>query len=269
NGLAAAGLEFTSIRTFATPRRLTAVVEGLPPRSPDIREERKGPRLDAPEAAIKGFLKAAGLPSIDKAEKRDDKKGAYYVAIIERPGRATSDVIAAIVPEIVRSFPWPKSMRWGSGKLRWVRPLHSILCLREGKVILDGEERARIIAEEARSQAARHGLALVEDEGLLAENAGLTEWPVALMGSFDESFLAVPPEVLSTAMKAHQKCFSIRNGENLANRFVLVANLKAEDKGHAIIAGNERVIAARLADAKFFFDHDRKVLLPDRVPKLK
>ncbi|HZP09541.1 glycine--tRNA ligase subunit beta [Methyloceanibacter sp.] len=311
NGLAAAGLEFTSIRTFATPRRLTAVVEGLPPRSPDIREERKGPRLDAPEAAIKGFLKAAGLPSIDKAEKRDDKKGAYYVAIIERPGRATSDVIAAIVPEIVRSFPWPKSMRWGSGKLRWVRPLHSILCLldgkvvdfeidgirsgketrghrfmapepfsvksfadyakklREAKVILDGEERARIIAEEARSQAARHGLALVEDEGLLAENAGLTEWPVALMGSFDESFLAVPPEVLSTAMKAHQKCFSIRNGENLANRFVLVANLKAEDKGHAIIAGNERVIAARLADAKFFFDHDRKVLLPDRVPKLK
>ena len=311
NGLAAAGLEFTSIRTFATPRRLTAVVEGLPPRSPDIREERKGPRLDAPEAAIKGFLKAAALPSIDKAEKRDDKKGAYYVAIIERPGRATSDVIAAIVPEIVRSFPWPKSMRWGSGKLRWVRPLHSILCLldgkvvdfeidgirsgketrghrfmapepfsvksfadyakklREAKVILDGEERARIIAEEARSQAARHGLALVEDEGLLAENAGLTEWPVALMGSFDESFLAVPPEVLSTAMKAHQKCFSIRNGENLANRFVLVANLKAEDKGHAIIAGNERVIAARLADAKFFFDHDRKVLLPDRVPKLK
>src|SRR5581483_8588812 len=253
----------------------------------------------------------AGLPSIDKAEKRDDKKGAYYVAIIERPGRATSDVIAAIVPEIVRSFPWPKSMRWGSGKLRWMRPLHSILCLldgkvvdfeidgirsgketrghrfmapepfsvksfadyakklREAKVILDGEERARIIAEEARSQAVRHGLALVEDEGLLAENAGLTEWPVALMGSFDESFLAVPPEVLSTAMKAHQKCFSIRNGENLANRFVLVANLKAEDKGHAIIAGNERVIAARLADAKFFFDHDRKVLLPDRVPKLK
>src|SRR5581483_1087024 len=253
----------------------------------------------------------AGLPSIDKAEKRDDKKGAYYVAIIEKPGRATSDVVASIVPEMVRSFPWPKSMRWGSGKLRWVRPLHSILCLldgkvvdfeidgirsgketrghrfmapepfsvksfadyakklREAKVILGGKERARIIAEEARSQAARHGLALVEDEGLLAENAGLTEWPVALMGSFDESFLAVPPEVLSTAMKAHQKCFSIRNGENLANRFVLVANLKAEDKGHAIIAGNERVIAARLADAKFFFDHDRKVLLPDRVPKLK
>jgi glycyl-tRNA synthetase beta chain len=311
NALAAAGLEFASIRTFATPRRLAAVVDGLPARSPDIREERKGPRVDAPEAAIKGFLKAAGLPSIDKAEKRDDKKGAYYVAIIEKPGRATSEVIAAIVPDIVRSFPWPKSMRWGSGKLRWVRPLHSILCLldgkvvdfeidgirsgketrghrfmapepfsvknfadyekklREAKVILDGEERARIIAEEARAQAAGHGLALVEDEALLAENAGLTEWPVALMGSFDEAFLAVPPEVLSTAMKAHQKCFSIRNGERLANRFILVANLKAEDNGHAIIAGNERVIAARLADAKFFFDQDRKVLLPDRVPKLK
>ncbi len=311
NALAAAGLEFASIRTFATPRRLTAVIEGLPPRAPDIREERKGPRVDAPEAAIKGFLKAAGLPSIDRAETRDDKKGAYYVAIIEKPGRATSDVVASIVPEIVRSFPWPKSMRWGSGKLRWVRPLHSILCLldgkvvdfeidgirsgketrghrfmapepfsvesfadyakklREAKVILDGEERARIIAEEARSQAARHGLALVEDEALLAENAGLTEWPVALMGSFDEAFLAVPPEVLSTAMKAHQKCFSVCNGEHLANRFILVANLKADDKGRAIIAGNERVIAARLSDAKFFFDQDRKVLLPDRVPKLK
>ncbi len=312
SALAAAGLEFASIRTFATPRRLAAVVDGLPARSPDIREERKGPRVDAPEAAIKGFLKAAGLPSIDKAEKRDDKKGAYYVAIIEKPGRATSEVIAAIVPEMVRSFPWPKSMRWGSGKLRWVRPLHSILCLldgkvvdfeidgirsgketrghrfmapepfsvknfadyekklREAKVILDGDERARIIAEEARAQAARHGLALVEDEGLLAENAGLTEWPVALMGSFDESFLAVPPEVLSTAMKAHQKCFSIRNGERLANRFILVANLKADDKGRAIIAGNERVIAARLSDAKFFFDQDRKVKLDEEcIPKLK
>jgi glycyl-tRNA synthetase beta chain len=309
--LGEAGLEYKSIGTFATPRRLTAVVEGLPARSPDIREERKGPRIDAPGAAIKGFLKAAGLASVDKAEKRDDKKGAYYVAIIEKLGRATSEVVAGIVPEIVRTFPWPKSMRWGSGKLRWVRPLHSVLCLldgkvvefeidgirsgketrghrfmapepfsvksfadyekklREAKVILDGEERVRIIAEEARSQAKRHGFELVEDEGLLAENAGLTEWPVALMGSFDESFLAVPPEVLSTAMKAHQKCFSIRNGEKLANRFILVANLKAEDKGRAIISGNERVIAARLSDAKFFFDQDRKVMLPDRVPKLK
>jgi glycyl-tRNA synthetase beta chain len=346
--LGEAGLELKSIKTFATPRRLTAVVEGLPARSPDLREERKGPRVDAPEAAIKGFLKAAGLASVDKAEKRDDKKGAYYVAIIEKPGRPASEVIAAIVPEIVRTFPWPKSMRWGSGKLRWVRPLHSILCLldgkvvefeidgirsgketrghrfmapepfsvksfadyekklREAKVVLDGEERARIIAEEARSLAKRHGLELVEDEGLLRENAGLTEWPVALMGSFDEDFLSVPPEVLATSMKAHQKCFSLREeipsperggsdrlkrsgegssltptqsaaptdlllsgGGKLANRFILVANLKPEDRGHAIISGNERVIAARLSDAKFFFEQDRKVMLPDRVPKLK
>jgi glycyl-tRNA synthetase beta chain len=309
--LGEAGLEYKSISTFATPRRLTAMVEGLPARSPDIREERKGPRVDAQEAAIKGFLKAAGLASVDKAEKRDDKKGAYYVALIEKPGRATPEVIAGIVPEIVSSFPWPKSMRWGSGKLRWVRPLHSILCLldgkvvefeidgiksgketrghrfmapepfsvknfadyekklREARVVLDGDERARIISDEARSQSKRHGFELVEDEGLLAENAGLTEWPIALMGSFDESFLAVPPEVLATAMKAHQKCFSLREGDNLANRFILIANLKAEDGGHAIISGNERVIAARLADAKFFFEQDRKVMLTDRVPKLK
>ena len=312
NALGEAGLEFKEIRTFATPRRLTALIEGLPARSPDIREERKGPRVDAPEAAIKGFLKAAGLSSVDQAETRDDKKGAYYVALIEKPGRATSEVVAGIVPEIIRSFPWPKSMRWGSGKLRWVRPLHSIICLldgkvvhfeidgirsgketrghrfmapepfnvknfadyekklREAKVIFNSEERASLIAEEARASAKRHGLALVEDEGLLAENAGLTEWPVALMGSFDESFLSVPPEVLATSMKAHQKCFSVRKkGGELANRFILVANLKPEDRGNAIIAGNERVIAARLSDAKFFFEQDRKVMLPDRVPKLK
>jgi glycyl-tRNA synthetase beta chain len=312
NALGEAGLEFKEIKTFATPRRLTAVVEDLPARSPDIREERKGPRVDAPEAAIKGFLKAAGLVSVDQAEKRDDKKGAYYVALIEKPGRATSEVVAGIVPEIVKSFPWPKSMRWGSGKLRWVRPLHSIICLldgkvvpfeidgiksgketrghrfmapepfsvksfedyskklREAKVILNSEERASLIAEEARASATRHGLTLVEDEGLLAENAGLTEWPVALMGTFDESFLSVPAEVLATSMKAHQKCFSVRRkGGELANRFILVANLKPEDRGNAIIAGNERVIAARLSDAKFFFEQDRKVMLPDRVPKLK
>ncbi len=312
NALSEAGLEYKDIKTFATPRRLTAMVEGLPARSPDIREERKGPRVDAPEAALKGFLKAAGLSSVDQAEKRDDKKGAYYVALIEKPGRATAEVIAGIVPEIIRGFPWPKSMRWGSGRLRWVRPLHSILCLldgkvveleidgiesgketrghrfmapepfsvkgfadyrkklREAKVILDGEERPRLIVEQARALAKKHGLSLVEDETLLAENAGLTEWPVVLMGTFDEDFLSVPPEVLATSMKAHQKCFSLRNkGGELANQFILVANLEAEDGGKAIVAGNERVIAARLSDAKFFFEQDRKIMLPDRVPKLK
>ena len=210
------------------------------------------------------------------------------MALIEKPGRATAEVIAGIVPEIIRSFPWPKSMRWGSGKLRWVRPLHSILCLldgkvvefeidgiksgketrghrfmapepfsvkgfadyekklREAKVILDGEERARLIAEQARSLAKKHGLSLVEDEALLAENAGLTEWPVVLMGAFDEDFLSVPPEVLATSMKAHQKCFSVRNRETSSpTDSYLVANLEAEDGGKAIVAGNERVIAAR------------------------
>ena len=310
--LGEAGLEFKEIRTYATPRRLTAVVEGLPSRSPDMREEKKGPRVDAPEAAIEGFLKSAGLSSVDQAEKREDKKGVYYVATIEKQGRATAEVVARIVPEIVRNFPWPKSMRWGMGRLRWVRPLHSILCLFDGKtvpfeidgiasgkqtrghrflaprpfgvtgfddyskklreayVILAGEERSSRILKDARVLAAKEDLTLVEDEALLAENAGLTEWPAVSMGSFEAGFLEVPPEVLSTAMKAHQKCFSLRNKEGaLANRFILVANLKAKDGGNAIVAGNERVIAARLADAKFFFDQDRKVMLPDLVPKLK
>ena len=270
-----AGLEFDQVRSFATPRRLTVVVDGLPARSPDIREEKKGPRVGAPDAAIQGFLKSAGLASIDQAETRADKKGDFYVALIERPGSATAEVVAAIVPEIVRAFPWPKSMRWGSGRLRWVRPLHSILCLLDGKVVdfeidgiksgketrghrfmapkpfsvksfddyvdrlrqafvvLDANERAAIILKGARALAAKQGLALVEDEALLAENAGLTEWPVPLMGAFDESFLAVPAEVLATSMKSHQKCFSLRRGEEFANRFILVANLEAKDGGRS------------------------------------
>lgn len=309
--LRGAGLEFSEIKTFATPRRLTAVVDGLPKRSPDISEEKKGPRVDAPEQAIGGFLKAAGLKSIDQAEVREDKKGSFYVAMLEKPGRETAEVIAGIVPEIVRNFPWPKAMRWGDGKLRWVRPLHSILCILDGKVvafdidgiesgnktrghrfmapksfavksfkdyaaklkdafvILDSDERAATISKGAHKLAEKEGLTLVEDEALLAENAGLTEWPVPLIGAFDEDFLSVPPEVLATSMKAHQKCFSLKKGDALANRFMLVANLKAEDRGRAITQGNERVIAARLADAKFFYDQDRKGSLEDWVPKLK
>ncbi|MCB1442785.1 MAG: glycine--tRNA ligase subunit beta, partial [Methyloceanibacter sp.] len=309
--LKAAGLDFDEIKTFATPRRLTAVVNGLPKRSPDVCDERKGPRVGAPDKAVEGFLKAAGLGSLDEAEIREDKKGDFYVALIEKPGRESADVIAEIVPEIVRTFPWPKAMRWGAGKLRWVRPLHSVLCLLDGKVvafdidgiesgkvtrghrfmapkdfavkdfadyqaklkkafvILDGDVRAATILDAARARASEHGFGLVEDAGLLAENAGLTEWPVPLMGSFDEDFLSVPPEVLATSMKAHQKCFSVTKGDDLANRFVLVANLEAEDGGTAITQGNERVIAARLSDAKFFFDQDRKVSLETWVPKLK
>ena len=306
-----AGLTFDTVRSFATPRRLAAVVDGLPARSPDVSEEKKGPRVGAPEAAVQGFLKSAGLKSLDQAEIRADKKGDFYVATIKRSGRATSQVVAEIVPEIVRNFPWPKSMRWGNGRLRWVRPLHSILCIFGGKVvpfeidgiksgketrghrfmapkpfsvrsfddyvqrlrqafvILDPREREAIILKGAQKLAAKQQLLLVEDIALLAENAGLTEWPVVLMGSFDASFLDVPGEVLATSMKAHQKCFSLRRGEQLANRFIMVANLEAKDRGKAIVAGNERVIAARLADAKFFFDHDRKVMLEERVPKLR
>ena len=309
--LKAAGLDFGEIKTFATPRRLTIVVDGVPERSPDISDERKGPRVGAPEQALAGFLKSAGLSSIDQAEVREDKKGSFYVALIEKPGRAAADVIAEIVPAIVKSFPWPKSMRWGSGRLRWVRPLHSILCLLDGKVvdfeieniksgnetkghrfmapksfavksfedyaaklkdayvILDGDERAAKILDAARKRAEKQGLVLVEDEALLAENAGLTEWPVVLMGEFDEDFLSVPPEVLTTSMKSHQKCFSVTKDDKLTNRFVMGANLEAKDGGKAITAGNERVIRARLADAKFFFDQDRKKSLEDRVTELK
>ncbi|ODR94943.1 glycine--tRNA ligase subunit beta [Methyloceanibacter stevinii] len=309
--LKAAGLDFDAIKTFATPRRITAVVDGLPKRSPDVSEERKGPRVGAPDKAIEGFLKSAGLGSVDEAETREDKKGSYYVAVIEKPGRDTADVVAEIVPEIVKTFPWPKAMRWGAGKLRWVRPLHSILCVLGGKVvdfevdgiksgkstcghrfmapkefdvksfadyeaklrkafvILDSDERAAKIQDGARARVGEHGFALVEDAGLLAENAGLTEWPVPLMGAFDEEFLSVPPEVLATSMKAHQKCFSVSKGDDLANRFVLVANLEADDGGTSITQGNERVIAARLSDAKFFFDQDLKVSLETRVPQLK
>ncbi|MEM8643617.1 MAG: glycine--tRNA ligase subunit beta, partial [Pseudomonadota bacterium] len=309
--LRAAGLDFEEIRTYATPRRITAVVEGLPQRSPDVKDERKGPRVGAPDKAIQGFLKSAGLGSVDEAQTREDKKGSYYVAVIEKTGRPSADVIAEIVPEIVKTFPWPKSMRWGAGKLRWVRPLHSILCLFSGKVvdfeidgikssehtrghrfmapkefavtdfadyeaklrkayvILDSDLRAAKILDAAKACADEHGYALVEDAGLLQENAGLNEWPVPLLGSFDEDFLHVPPEVLATFMKAHQKCFAVSKGDELANRFVLVANLEAEDGGTSITQGNERVIAARLADAKFFFASDLKVSLEARVPQLK
>ncbi|HXV28771.1 MAG TPA: glycine--tRNA ligase subunit beta [Sinorhizobium sp.] len=313
--LGEAGLEFKDIRTYATPRRLTAVVEGLPSRSPDLREERKGPSTDAPTTATEGFLRSTGLVDLSQAEVRMGKKGNYFFAVIEKPGRTTEAVVAEIVPEIVKNFPWPKSMRWGSGKLRWVRPLHAILCLldgkvvefeidgirsgkttrghrfmapepfavknfadyakklREAKVMLDGDERARLILQDARKAAANRGLDLIEDGALLEENAGLTEWPVVLVGSFDKSFLSLPIEVLVTSMKTHQKSFALCDRGllgTLANQFILVANLEAGDHGQAIIAGNERVIAARLSDAAFFFHQDRKVKLDETcVPKLK
>ncbi len=312
NALVDAGCVYESAEVRATPRRLALAVAGLPENQPDVRDERKGPRVGAPDKAIEGFLGSVGL-TLDECEIREDKKGQYYAAVIEKSGSSTAEMIAGIVPDVIAKFPWPKSMRWGPGSLRWVRPLHSILCifdgavvpfeiggivsgnvtyghrfhapdpievggfedyeagLRDARVMLGAGERADVIGNEARTLAFAQNLELVEDEALLRENAGLVEWPVVLMGAFDEAFLDVPPEVLTTSMKAHQKCFSLRDPKTgkLANRFILVSNLVADDAGAAIVAGNERVIAARLSDARFFWDQDRKTSLEARLPELE
>ena len=317
--LVEAGLAYEGARAFATPRRLTLAVQGVPARQPDLREEKKGPRVGSPEGAIKGFLKAAGLASIDQARiEKDAKKGDFYVAVIERPGRSAIEVIGEIVPQVIRTFPWPKSMRWGAGSLTWVRPLHSIVAtfgpeteepeivnfavdgiaagnqtrghrflapapfavrhfddylakLEKAKVVLDQERRADMILADAKNLAFAQGYELVEDAGLLAEVAGLTEWPVVLMGSFDAAFLSIPPEVIRTTIRVNQKCFVLRDPQTakLVNKFILVANTEAADGGAAIVAGNERVIWARLADAKFFYETDLKTRLEDRLPKFE
>jgi glycyl-tRNA synthetase beta chain len=300
------GLKVGASKTYSGPRRIVFIAEGVPAQSAATVEERKGPRVGAPQKAVDGFLRAAGLKSFDECQIVKDPKGDYYLARSEKPGRTAPSIIAEAVPEIVRKFPWPKSMRWGASRIRWIRPLHSVLCLFDdkpvefevdgvksgdvtyghrflsgekvtqpeplkisknsdyaesllhAKVVIAGENRAKDIVEGARNAASEAGLALVEDHGLLAENAGLVEWPVVLSGSFDESFLDVPEEILMTSMKAHQKCFSLRDSKSgkLANRFILVSNLEAEDGGKAVVAGNERVIRARLSDAKFFWQND-------------
>jgi glycyl-tRNA synthetase beta chain len=319
NGLVDAGLTYDSAAAFATPRRLTLTVHGLTTRSPDIREEKKGPRTDAPAGAIQGFLRGAGLDDIAKARVvSDPKKGDFYVADLVKPGRAAEGIIAELMPTVIRSFPWPKSQRWGSGTLRWVRPLHSIVCtfgpeteepvvvdfevdgirsgnvtyghrflapeaitvrrfsdyvakLEKAKVALDPARRRDIILHDARDLALAAGLELVEDEGLLAEVAGLVEWPVVLMGSFDPAFLDVPDEVIRATIRANQKCFVLRDPRTgrLANRFILTSNMAATDGGATIVAGNERVIRARLSDAKFFWDGDLAIPLETLVPKLE
>ncbi|GAU80988.1 glycine--tRNA ligase subunit beta [Bosea sp. BIWAKO-01] len=311
------GLVYEGARAFATPRRLALHIAELPVRGRDIREERKGPRVGAPDAAIQGFLKAAGLASLDQATiVSDPKKGDSYVAIIEKPGQETVAAIAEIVPQVIRSFPWPKSMRWGKASaagasLRWVRPLHSILCtfgpeteepevvrfevdgiasgnttyghrfhapqaitvrrfddyvahLEKAKVVLDADRRKEIILTDARNLAFAQGLDLVEDEGLLEEVAGLVEWPVVLMGAFEERFLEIPGEAIRATIRANQKCFVLRDPVTgaLANKFILVSNLSASDGGSAIVAGNGRVVRARLSDAAYFFATD-KGSLPD------
>jgi glycyl-tRNA synthetase beta chain len=313
DGLKARGLEVGDARAYSTPRRLTLVVEGVPAKSPAISEEKKGPRVGAPDQAVQGFLKAASLASIKNATVvKDEKKGDYYVAKIDKPGRAAAEIIAETVVEVTGKFPWPKSMRWGSSPFQWVRPLQSVLCLLDGKIVpfevagigtsnethghrflgpgpfkvknfadyeaklaahhvmLDPAKRAATISEQAHSAAKEAKFELVEDEALLAENAGLTEWPVVLMGSFDKSFLEVPGEVLMTSMKTHQKCFSLREtrSKKLANKFLLVSNLVAKDGGTQIVSGNEKVIRARLSDAKFFWEQDLKHPLGEMAGKL-
>jgi glycyl-tRNA synthetase beta chain len=322
--LVAEGLVYEGAKAFATPRRLALTVHGIPARQADLKEERKGPRVGGAEAAIAGFLKAAGLSSLDEAQiQRDPKKGDFYIALIEKPGRATLDVLAEILPVIIRTFPWPKSMRWGArsarpGALSWVRPLHAITAtfgleteepdvvkfaidgietgqttfghrfmapqavavrrfedyeakLLEAKVVLDPERRKDTILTDAKQLAFAQGFELVEDQVLLDEVAGLVEWPVVLMGSFDQEFLSIPGEVIRATIRNNQKCFVLRDPktEKLANKFILTSNIEASDGGKAIVAGNERVIRARLSDAKFFYETDLKTKLEDRLPKFE
>ncbi|PLX34504.1 MAG: glycine--tRNA ligase subunit beta, partial [Hyphomicrobiales bacterium] len=315
--LAEAGLAYEHADAYATPRRLALMVSGIPARQPDSREEKKGPRVGAPERALEGFMRGAGISSLDECEIQDDKKGQFYVAVIERQGRPAEAVLAEIIPEILTRFPWPKSMRWGAGALRWVRPLHSVLCvfgpsegeskiiefqiegirsgnithghrfmspaaievshfsdyetkLKAARVLLDPAARRERIRAEAVRLAEAEGLELVDDPRLLEEVAGLVEWPVPLMGRFPENYLELPKQVLESSMRKHQKYFSLRdpNTGKAANRFIVVSNLEAEDGGKAITGGNERVLNARLADARFFWDQDLKTPLNLRTPEL-
>jgi glycyl-tRNA synthetase beta chain len=324
--LVAEGLVYEGAKAFATPRRLALTVHGIPARQSDLKEERKGPRVGGPDAAIQGFLKATGLASLDEAKiQRDPKKGDFYIALIEKPGRATLDVLADMLPVIIRTFPWPKSMRWGErsarpGALQWVRPLHAITAtfgieteepdvvpfdvagivagqttyghrfmapapinvrrfedyeakLKAAKVVLDPQARKDIILADAKQLAFAQGFELVEDQVLLDEVAGLVEWPVVLMGSFDPEFLSIPGEVIRATIRNNQKCFVVSDPKignktgKLTNKFILTANIEASDGGKAIVDGNERVIRARLSDAKFFYETDLKTKLEDRLPK--
>jgi glycyl-tRNA synthetase beta chain len=304
DGLVDAGLTYAGAGAFCTPRRLALSIEGLSAESPDTREERKGPKVGAPDGAIDGFCRGAGV-SRDALEARDTGKGEVYFAVIQKPGRKAADIIAEVLEGAIRNFPWPKSMRWGTGSLKWVRPLHSIVCiltdeggaevvamsvdgiaagnttrghrfmapdefsvtsfddyeakLKRAKVILRSDERADMIWSEASNQAFAAGLELVDDKGLLAEVAGLVEWPVVLMGTIADDFLSLPPEVLTASMKEHQKFFSVREKSGQIVRFVTVANRETADRGKTILAGNQKVLFARLSDAKFFWENDLRV----------
>ncbi|MDO5368900.1 glycine--tRNA ligase subunit beta [Paracoccus sp. (in: a-proteobacteria)] len=302
DGLVEAGLTYASAGAFSTPRRLTLAVEGLTAESKPVREERKGPRTDAPEKAIEGFLRSTGL-TLDQLERRAEKKGEVFFAVVEKPGRKAAEIVAEVLEATIRDFPWPKSMRWGSGSLRWVRPLHSIIALlsdeagaqvvplivdsieagdktrghrfmapdafrvtgfddyaaklRRAKVMLDPAEREAAIRQEAANLSFARGWEIVPDEGLMTELAGLVEWPVPLMGVIEDRFLDLSPEVLQTSMKEHQKFLSARNPKTgRIEGYVTVANIETSDDGATILAGNQRVLAARLSDAAFFWEND-------------
>jgi glycyl-tRNA synthetase beta chain len=317
-GLKAAGLDFTDARAFATPRRLTLVVDGLPTARADVSEERRGPRVGAPDQAVQGFLKGAGLASLDQAEKRDTGKGEFWFAVIRKKGGPTAAALPGIIDTAMRALPWPKSMKWGSGSMTWVRPLQSVVALFDGQVlagevapggqmapirfgdttrghrflskgpikvsgfadytaklrlahvVLDPAERKKIVLAGAEKLAEDAQVSLKDDEGLVDEVTGLVEWPVPLLGTIDAQFMDVPPEVLVVSMRTHQRYFATTTKDGqLANRFVVVANTVARDGGKAIVDGNERVLRARLSDAKFFWDQDRKLRLEERLPVLK
>ena len=309
--LTAAGLGFGAATPYTGPRRLALVVDGLPESQKDTVEERRGPRADAPDKAIEGFLRANGLERGD-LETRSTDRGAFLFAVLDRKGRPTAEILPGLLAEAVHAMPWPKSMRWGAGRMRWVRPLHAAVCLLDGdvvpvdfgegvvagnrtrghrfhspdtfevgffkdyaatlhrnKVIVDAAERSAIIREDAKKLAEDAGFRLRRDHPLRAEVAGLVEWPVCLMGRIDPAYMALPDEVLITSMRTHQKYFAVEAADGrLAPHFVVVANIEAADGGGAIVAGNERVLRARLSDAKFFWDQDRKVKLEDRVAAL-
>ncbi|MDZ4086844.1 MAG: glycine--tRNA ligase subunit beta [Tabrizicola sp.] len=305
DGLVEAGLTYASAGAFSTPRRLVLSVEGLTAESRPVREERKGPSVSAPAQAVEGFLRSTGL-TLDQLERRADKKGETFYAVVEKPGRTAEAIVAEVLEGVIRTFPWPKSMRWGSGTLRWVRPLQSIICLlsdetgahvvpltvdgivagntteghrfmgngrfvvhgfddyavklKRAKVVLDSAEREAAIWQGAQNLAFAAGMEVVADPGLLAEVAGLVEWPVPLMGRIAEQFLGLPPEVLQTSMKEHQKFFSVKNPKTgRIEGFVTVANIEAADGGEVILKGNQKVLAARLSDAKFFWENDLRV----------
>ena len=316
DGLTLAGLIPEGIKGFSGPRRLVAVVEGLPVKSADVVEDVIGPKEGAPQPAIDGFLRKAGLTSLSQAHLHEvPKKGVVYVAHVRKPGKQTADVIAALVPQIIRGFHWPKSMRWAAGDLRWVRPISRILCTfdgevvpfeiegiksdniteghrvmgrgpfkvrrfddyydtlkNKGRVVLDREERKETILTDAKQLCAAQNLELVDDIGLLEEVTGLAEYPVVIMGDMDKSFLDLPSEVIKLSMRTHQKYFAVRDPKNkdggLAPKFIVVANLDAADGGKKIAEGNSRVLSARLNDARFFWDNDRKVSLESRFEKL-